>query len=212
MSTASTRRQRQRAERHQLIIDTAREIAEAEGWDAVTTRKLAERIEYSQPVLYSHFTGRDAIVGAVALEGFTELAQRVRERVAAASDGRSAAAAVAEAYLRFATDRPALYEAMFHLATDYPFADPASPRPLHEGFAALRDGLEAATGPDDLGLRTELFWSALHGLVTLTRSGRLPPEAQAARLDLLVAHFAAPHPELQQGHLAAVPWRRAPRV
>jgi AcrR family transcriptional regulator len=190
MSTASARRERQRAERHQLIIDTARELAETEGWDAVTTRRLADRIEYSQPVLYSHFSGKDAIVGAVALEGFTDLARRTRERVDAAPDGRAAAAAVAETYLRFACDRPALYEAMFHLATDYPFADPASPPPLLEAFAALRDGLEAATGSDDLDLRTELFWSALHGLVTLTNSGRLPPEAQPARLRLLVSHFA----------------------
>jgi hypothetical protein len=36
----------------------------------------------------------------------------------------------------------------------------------------------------------QLFWSALHGLVTLTRSGRLPPEAQGERLRLLVSHFA----------------------
>lgn len=186
----SSRRERQRAERHRLIIDTAREIAEAEGWDAVTTRKLAQRIEYSQPVLYSHFAGKDAIVGAVALEGFTELAQRLRECVAAASGGPSTVGAIAEAYLRFATDRPALYEAMFQLATDYPFADPASPPPLQEGFALLRDGLGTATGREDLDLRTELFWSALHGLVTLTRSGRLPPEAQDERLRLLVAHFA----------------------
>ena len=190
MSATSDRRERQRAERRQLIIDTARELAEADGWDTVTTRRLAERIEYSQPVLYSHFAGKDAIVGAVALEGFTDMAQRVRERVAAAPDGRAAVQAAAEAYLEFATERPALYEAMFHLATDYPFADPASPPPLHEGFASLRDALEAATGPDDLGLRTELFWSALHGVVTLTRSGRLPPEAQGERLRLLVSHFA----------------------
>jgi AcrR family transcriptional regulator len=190
MSASSARRERQRAERHQLIIDTARELAEAEGWDAVTTRRLAERIEYSQPVLYSHFAGKSAIVGAVALQGCTELAQLVRERVGGASDGRSAVSAAASAYLDFAADRPAMYEAMFHLATDYPFADPASPPPLHEAFASLRDPLEAATGAEDIGLRTELFWSALHGVVTLTRSGRLPPEAQGERLRLLVSHFA----------------------
>src|SRR5688572_15803018 len=184
------RKQRERASRERLIVATARELAEADGWDAVTTRRLAERIEYSQPVLYSHFAGKDAIVGAVALEGFTEFAQLVRERAVAAPDGRSALSAVAGAYLDFAADRPAMYEAMFHLATGYPFADPASPPPLHEAFASLRDPLEAATGAEDIGLRTELFWSALHGVVTLTRSGRLPPEAQGERLRLLVSHFA----------------------
>ncbi|MGW3869505.1 helix-turn-helix domain-containing protein, partial [Streptomyces sp. NPDC005069] len=63
------RKQRERAERERLIVATARELAEQQGWDAVTTRLLAERIEYSQPVLYSHFRGKREIIGAVALEG-----------------------------------------------------------------------------------------------------------------------------------------------
>ncbi|MGI5269502.1 hypothetical protein ACQEUU_10150 [Nonomuraea sp. CA-218870] len=40
----------------------------------MTTRRPAERVEYSQPVLYSHFDGKDAIVSAVAVDGFAELA------------------------------------------------------------------------------------------------------------------------------------------
>ena len=60
------RRERQRAERYELILATARELAEAEGWDAVTTRRLAELIDYSQPVLYSHFKGKADIMAAVA--------------------------------------------------------------------------------------------------------------------------------------------------
>src|SRR5947199_6804381 len=85
------RRDRERAERHRLIISTARELAEAEGWDAVTTRRLAERIEYSQPVLYSHFKGKDAIIEAVALEGFAELAEVLRRAREQAQEGEPAA-------------------------------------------------------------------------------------------------------------------------
>src|SRR6478672_1548091 len=51
------RRERELAQRRQLIIESARELAEAEGWSAVTTRRLADKIEYSQPVLYQHFAG-----------------------------------------------------------------------------------------------------------------------------------------------------------
>jgi AcrR family transcriptional regulator len=74
-----------RAARHRLIVRTARELAEAEGWDAVTVRRLADRIEYSQPVLYSHFAGREAIVTAVAVEGFAELADARRQTRAGVS-------------------------------------------------------------------------------------------------------------------------------
>ena len=73
-------------------------LAEAQGWDAVTTRKLAERIEYSRPVLYSHFRGKREILGAVALEGTTELTAALRAAVAGQSAGRPAVAAPALAY------------------------------------------------------------------------------------------------------------------
>src|SRR5215472_7955618 len=72
------RRERGRAARRRLIITTARKLAEAEGWDAVTTRRLSTEIEYSQPVLYKHFTGMEQIAEAVALDGFDELAEVIR--------------------------------------------------------------------------------------------------------------------------------------
>src|SRR5215510_4298792 len=95
------RKERERAERERLILATAREIAENQGWDAVTTRRLAERIEYSQPVLYSHFRGKREIIGAVALEGATEMAVAVREATSAANSRRERVAALARAYLDF---------------------------------------------------------------------------------------------------------------
>src|SRR6201997_4282682 len=67
------RRARERAARRQLIVDTARQVAETEGWDAVTTRRLSTEIEYSQPVLYKHFSGMDQVAAADALDGFAEL-------------------------------------------------------------------------------------------------------------------------------------------
>ena len=64
------RRLRDRTARRRLITSTARTLAEREGWDAVTTRRLSAEIEYSQPVLYKHFASMEDIVEAVALEGF----------------------------------------------------------------------------------------------------------------------------------------------
>ena len=91
------RKERERADRERLILATARELAEQQGWDAVTTRRLAERIEYSQPVLYSHFRGKREIIGAVALEGATEMAAAIRAASAAANDPRARVVALARA-------------------------------------------------------------------------------------------------------------------
>ncbi|MFD8308252.1 TetR/AcrR family transcriptional regulator [Streptomyces sp. NPDC059690] len=187
-----TRRERERAERERLIVTAARELAEAEGWDAVTTRRLAAEIEYSQPVLYSHFKGKDAIMAAVAVQGCADLAVELRAARTAAEGPREALAAVGEAYASFGRRRPALYDAMFTHAVDLPFATPQAPAPLQEAFAELVAVVEpiAAEG-EDIGLLTETYWAGLHGLVTLMRSGRLPERAHDERLALLIGHFTA---------------------
>ena len=189
MSATSERRERERAHRHQLIITAAREIAETEGWEAVTTRRLAERVEYSQPVLYSHFDGKDAIVSAVALDGFSELAACLRRaRQEAAPGPGQALRAVCGAYLAFATERPALYQAMFIMPTDLKFASAETPPQLRACF----DEFVSCFPPDSQRreLSAEVTWSAVHGMVVLADSGRIPGDVQEARLDFLVTRIA----------------------
>jgi len=185
------RREREQAERRRLIVTAARELAEAEGWDAVTTRRLAAEIEYSQPVLYSHFKGKDAIMAAVALEGFADLAVELRAARTAAPAPREALAAVGAAYARFAEQRPALYDAMFTRALDLPFATLEAPPALWAAFNELQDAVRPLAGEDDLGALTETFWSGLHGLMTLMRNGRLRREDHDTRLAILIGRFAS---------------------
>jgi AcrR family transcriptional regulator len=184
--TRQERRERERAQRRQVIVNAARELAEAEGWESVTTRRLADRIEYSQPVLYSHFEGKDAIVSAVALEGFGELAAMLRNARESADSRDAEPRAVASAYLEFARANPALYEAMFTLRVDLTFAQSGTPAPLHASFAELRAALAPLAGERDVETFTEVAWSALHGLATLSQAGRLRPAFYAQRLAMLV--------------------------
>ncbi|MEV5416464.1 TetR/AcrR family transcriptional regulator [Streptomyces albogriseolus] len=189
------RKQRERAERERLIVATARQLAEEQGWDAVTTRRLAERIEYSQPVLYSHFRGKREIIGAVALEGAAELAAELRAASAGAAvlaEGvRGRVAALARAYLGFAERNPAVYDAMFQLDGGLVFAAEETPEALKDGFAALLETLKDVAGEGvEAGLLTEVFWASLHGLVTLSRAGRLPVGDAERRVWLLVSRLA----------------------
>ncbi|QUC59777.1 TetR/AcrR family transcriptional regulator [Streptomyces sp. A2-16] len=185
------RKKRERAERERLIVATARELAEQQGWDAVTTRRLAERIEYSQPVLYSHFRGKREIIGAVALQGAAELATAVRAATSAADRPRARVVALARAYLNFAVRNPAVYDALFQLDGGLAYAQEDTPEPLKDVFAALLETLGEVTGDGvPPGLFTEVFWAALHGLATLTRAGRLLPEDAEPRVELLVDRLA----------------------
>ncbi|MGW0845382.1 TetR/AcrR family transcriptional regulator [Streptomyces sp. NPDC002787] len=185
------RKERERAGRERLIVATARELAEQSGWDAVTTRRLAERIEYSQPVLYSHFRGKREIIGAVALEGAAELAVALRTATSAADGPRARVTALARGYLDFAERNPAVYDALFQLDGGLAYAQEDTPEPLKDAFAALLECL-SEVGGDGVhpGLFTEVFWASLHGIATLTRAGRLPPEDTEHRVELLVDRLA----------------------
>ena len=184
--TESSTRARRVAERRQQILDAARAVAEGEGWAAVTSRRLAGAIGYTQPVLYQHFPGgKTEIMRTVALAGFAELAAATR---AAMGDktGPQAVAAVADAYLRFAATHPSLYEAMFQLPIDARFAQDDAETELRSGFNAL----SAALGTDDDGTATELLWSALHGMSLLERAGRMRQGHRPNRIAELAARFA----------------------
>ncbi len=138
------RKQRERAERERLIVATARELAEEQGWDAVTTRRLAERIEYSQPVLYSHFRGsgdhrRGGPGGPPSWRRSCGRLPRRRRR-------RGRVTALARAYLDFAERNPAVYDAMFQLDGGLAFAAEDTPEALKDGFAALLETLRDVAG------------------------------------------------------------------
>jgi AcrR family transcriptional regulator len=189
--TIEDRRERDRAARRRLIITTARKLAEAGGWDAVTTRRLSTEIEYSQPVLYKHFTGMQQIADAIAIDGFGELAEVLRAARSGAGMASDALTRIAHAYLDFARDNPAVYDAMFTRATTLRFAAQDTPPQLTAAFAELRQAVGLVGDEQDADALTEVLWAALHGLVTLNRAGRLRPGYDSERLQLLINQFTS---------------------
>lgn len=190
MARPADRKARERAQREVRILDVAAELAEAEGWAAVTTRRLAELIEYTPPVLYGHFPdGISGIVNAVAVRAISQFAEVIEHATSTAGDQSETGRlrAVIDAYLSFAADHPATYQAMFSMNIATRFAEDSTPEPLRRAFAAL-----AATLPpgNDNGTRTEVLWATLHGLATLARDHRIPSYMAPARTDTAVALFA----------------------
>jgi AcrR family transcriptional regulator len=183
------RRLRERNAQRRLIIATARRMAEREGWDAVTTRRLATAIEYSQPVIYKHFASMDQLAQAVALEGFQELADALAAARAGDGSPEGELGRVAEAFRRFAVDNPALYDAMFVRATALRFGAEDTAEPLAAAFSQLRAAVVGVAGDRDPETLTEVFWAALHGLIAFDRTQRLRPGHEDDRIRLLVSQI-----------------------
>jgi AcrR family transcriptional regulator len=172
-------------QRREQITRLARDVAEREGWAAITMRRLSSDLGVTQPVLYTAFAGRQALIDAVALDGFTALTAAL-EVVPATPLARMSA------YLDFAATHPHLYEAMFSMPSDLGFGQDTH-QPLTQAFAAIREAFPPHDEDTDTGdVRAEVAWAALHGLATLHASGRLPHERRQARLE--AAHRMLTHP------------------
>lgn len=167
-------RERRYRMREQLILQHARRIAESEGWAAATTRRLAQEIDHSQPVVYQHFLSREHMIRAVVRQGFAELTGLIRETT---NTTEGVLESLCWAYLNFGRQHPALYEAMFTKPTELPFAQETTPAELRESFEALTDAITREAGlpgEGDTAAITELFWATCHGLTSLHLAGRIP--------------------------------------
>ncbi len=107
----------------------------------MTTRRVTSQLGVTQPVLYSAFTHRQALIDAVALSGFTEIAEALE-----AADGDPMARM--RAYLGFASARPHLYEAMFSMPSDLGFGTASAPKPLHAPSRRPTRSSPAPTTPE----------------------------------------------------------------
>ena len=86
---------------------------------------------------------------------------------------------------------------MFTRATTLRFAAEDTPPELTAAFAELRQAVGLVADEQDADALTEVFWAALHGLVTLSRNGRLRPSHDADRVDLLIDQLASQHENMR---------------
>jgi AcrR family transcriptional regulator len=197
-----------RAERvmRSAILTTTAELAGAEGWDAVSLRKIAARMGYTAPIVYEHFRGKDGLLRAVVEDGFAELADALAAALCAARalPPQQRLQHLGVAYWDFAMRRPHLYTLM-HSHPGIPFGRPETPEPLRRGFALLRTAVadlnpttradsdaDSDLDPDD---PTDVLWAILHGMTSLALQERIKGGSARARrlLTEAIGTFAAAH-------------------
>ncbi|MGW9207575.1 TetR/AcrR family transcriptional regulator [Embleya sp. NPDC055664] len=156
------------------IVAAARELLEGEGPEAVSMRRIAERIGIKAPSLYKHFADKSAVESALIAQAMAELAETL-EAAEAASDGSAAGGsrleritALTGAYRAYALAHPDLYRLM----SGQPLDRAALPSGLEERAAAP---LMRAVGGDHDAARA--VWGFAHGMVSLELAGRFPPGA-----------------------------------
>ena len=171
----------------QALVDAALEIIERRGPKALSMRAVARRAGVSSAAPYRHFCSRDELLAAVSEEGFSTLAEHIREAIAAHPDAPLARfGETGVAYVRFAAAHPAHYAVMctpgLFDKTAHPSVQAAASDALALLFEAIADcqssGLVRSDPPADLAM---VAWSAVHGLASLISSGQLSALGLASR-------------------------------
>lgn len=152
------------------LIDAAGAVLEQEGLEALSLREVARRAGVSTAAPYHHFADKQALLVALAIDGFDDLEQALSGATSKAKTARARLQAVADGYLRFAKQRPALYQLMFSpLLAGARGAGPlfeASQRALRVLRSAVLSGRKGADAVDVL-----LAWALGHGVASLVELG-----------------------------------------
>lgn len=174
----TARREREKLDTRQRILDAARELFASEGYEAVTMRKIADKIEYTPTAIYFHFEDKDALIRELCAADFLALAQAFQP-IALVSDPVERIKRIGSAYIEFALAHPNHYRLMF--MTPKPMGEEdleqfgvEKGNPAQDAYAFLRQAVVEAlgsgrfrTGLDDPDLICQTLWAGVHGVAAL---------------------------------------------
>lgn len=170
------RRQREKEMLRQKMLDAARDIFVTQGYEAVTMRRIAEKIDYSPTAIYSYFKDKDALLRAVSDADLAELSWQLQQ--IECPDPVEHLRLVAHAYVKFGMENPSQYRLLFMNVVEPRLpAEEATERNYDAELAGYSILLNAVTdmvrgaGIDlqgrDPAMIAQILWSAVHGLVSL---------------------------------------------
>lgn len=107
------RRAKEKEELRQEILNAARELFAQEGYENVTMRKIAEKIDYSPTTIYLYFQDKEELCRSICEETSAKLVKQFEGIMAAASDPIEQLRRVALAYIEFGLSHPNHYKVTF---------------------------------------------------------------------------------------------------
>src|SRR5579871_878581 len=171
------RRDREKSETRDKILDAARELFATEGYEGVSMRKVAEKIEYSPTAIYVHFADKNELFRELCHQDFARLAQVFQSSVIS-TDPVERIRQIGEIYIDFGMRYPNHYKFMF--MTPHPEHDlDDEDREMHgnpekDAYAFLKSAVQQAIDAGcfreelrDAEAVSQTLWAAVHGGVSL---------------------------------------------
>ena len=183
MGTAE-RREREREELRDKIVEAARDILSERGLEGFSMREIARRIEYSPATIYLYFTSKEELLRAVVGEGMRRLSEVIAKEMSSAGPVSAAERyrASGRGYVRFALENTAYFHVIFDLPGVAQMGEdcPASESQLDQAafdrvVCVLGDACREGSYRADLDVvqAAVIGWGTLHGMLSLYLSGHL---------------------------------------
>ena len=157
----------------QRVVQASLSLIEEGGLDRLSMREVARKSGVSHQAPYYYFGDREAILAAIAGEGFSKLGRAVDR---ARSDPAKALEAIGRAYVGFALRHPAYFQAMFRADAVPLDRHPDARKHEDEAFGILVEEIGKAFADQPSAVRLTISiacWAMVHGLATLILEGTL---------------------------------------
>jgi AcrR family transcriptional regulator len=182
-STAPPPRRKRKGRYHhgdlrRALFDEALRTIDAVGVEGLTLRAVGSALGVSRTALYRHFSSKQALVAAVAREGFRAFRLALVGAWERRGRGPAGFEAMGEAYLRFAVDHPSHYRVMFGRFLESCASDPELLGEAKGAFQALVEALVelqrmGLARRDDPVTLARFVWAVTHGVAMLVIEGQL---------------------------------------
>lgn len=171
------RREREKSETRDKILDAARELFVTEGFEGVSMRKVAEKIEYSPTAIYVHFADKQELFRELCHQDYARLAEVFQSSVMS-TDPVERLKQIGAIYIDFGTRYPNHYKFMF--MTPHPPQEPDEidremmGNPEMDAYAFLKWAVQQAIdagcfAPEitDAEIVSQTLWAGVHGVISL---------------------------------------------
>ncbi|WCT14088.1 TetR/AcrR family transcriptional regulator [Mucilaginibacter jinjuensis] len=153
------------------ILNAAMDILKTEGCESLSVRKIAEKIEYSVPVIYSYFLNKEAVLIELSRRGFATLVNCVEKALIGLTDPEARMESMLTAHIRFAQKESELYQLMYTVGIHVTDVEETFPilKDISNLFRKELNGLRKDISVTESSFRSNYltFLSIAHGLATL---------------------------------------------
>ncbi|HWY59980.1 MAG TPA: TetR/AcrR family transcriptional regulator [Terriglobales bacterium] len=171
------RREREKSETRDKILDAARELFVTEGYEGVSMRRVAEKIEYSPTAIYVYFADKNELFHELCRQDFARL-QEVMQSAEMPADPVERLRQIGRSYIQFGMRFPNHYVFMFmtpHLPQEPDEEDrEIMGNPEEDAYAMLKWAVQEAINArcfrdevQDAELVSQTLWASVHGVISL---------------------------------------------